>query len=241
MRILVTNDDGYDAAGLKLLVKSALKFGEVTVVAPETQCSAMSHRLSIFEELIVKKQDIGIEGVKVYSVSGTPADCIRVALSRVCDKKPDIVFSGINNGYNAGYDIVYSGTIGAAMEALMYGNVPAIAYSVERDDRLETVEEYIDGITEELLKKKIARNEIWNINFPGLRRGECKGVLYDRVPEQAEFHQDFYDVRELEDGSLGMKLNGDARCVTSPGTDYDAVMNGYVSVGLVKHQVMTDR
>ncbi|MBP5159234.1 MAG: 5'/3'-nucleotidase SurE [Lachnospiraceae bacterium] len=238
MRILVTNDDGYNAAGLKLLVKSALKFGEVTVVAPQTQCSAMSHRLTIYDELVVKKQDIGIEGVTTFSVSGTPADCVRVAMTKICDARPDIVFSGINNGYNAGYDIVYSGTVGAAMEALMYAHIPAIAYSVERDDRLETVEEYIDGITKDLLEREIARNEIWNVNFPGLARGECKGILYDRVPEQAEFHQDFYVMRMLSGGDIGMKLDGEAKCRTTPGTDYDAVLNGYISIGKVRHQVM---
>lgn len=237
MRILVTNDDGFDAIGLKLLVKVAKKFGEVTVVSPESQCSAMSHRITIFDELIVKEQNIGIDDVKVYSVSGTPADCVRVAVSYVYDELPDIVFSGINNGYNTGYDIAYSGTIGAAMEALMHG-IPAIAFSVENENRLGTTEVYIEDIMAELIAKKLPRNTIWNVNFPGIPAEECKGILWDRVEEQAEYHNDDYVVRTLPDGSVGLKLHGNATCETTEGTDCDAVMKGYISIGITKHAVM---
>ena len=129
MRILVVNDDGIKAPGIKRLVQMAAGLGEVWVVAPAAQCSAMSHRITVRGDLEVKPYDFPATGVTAYSVWGTPADCVKVALGCLMTEKPDIVFSGINAGYNVGRDILYSGTIGAAMEALCWG-VPAIAFSV---------------------------------------------------------------------------------------------------------------
>lgn len=240
MRILVTNDDGYNAAGIKKLAEVAKLFGEVLVVAPESQCSAMSHRLTISNELYLKKQDIGVEGVEAYSVSGTPADCVRVALDYVWRDGIDYVFSGINNGFNAGYDIAYSGTIGAAMEGLLHG-IPAIAYSMDYDGTFEVVNHYIYDITRELLGKKLSRNLIWNVNFPGVSLEDCKGVVWDVEPAQMEYHNDHYDARVLEDGTVGLKLNGSAKNVPEKGSDYDVILKGYVSVGVARSAVMKER
>ena len=131
MRILVVNDDGIKAPG------------EVWVVAPAAQCSAMSHRITVRGDLEVKPYDFPATGVTAYSVWGTPADCVKVALGCLMTEKPDIVFSGINAGYNVGRDILYSGTIGAAMEALCWG-VPAIAFSVAEEDECEVLNTYLE-------------------------------------------------------------------------------------------------
>ena len=105
-KILLVNDDGIRADGLILLARLASRLGEVTVAAPDSQCSAMSHRITVHGELRVKKVDFPAGGVTAYSVSGTPADCVKVALHYLLSEKPDIVFSGINRGYNAGVDIL---------------------------------------------------------------------------------------------------------------------------------------
>ena len=128
MNILITNDDGINAPGISLLAEAAAQFGNVTVVAPASQCSAMSHRITLDRPMGLRKHEWGMDGVTAYSLDGTPADCIRAALDAIMPEKPDVVLSGINHGYNVGYDIAYSGTVGAAMEALMSG-IPAIALS----------------------------------------------------------------------------------------------------------------
>ena len=156
-KILLVNDDGIRADGIILLARLASRLGEVTVAAPDGQCSAMSHRITVHGELRVKKSDFPVEGVTAYSISGTPADCVKVALHYLLSEKPDIVFSGINRGYNAGVDILYSGTVGAAMEALVNG-IPAIAFSNQANDVWDAAEEYLLPITEKLLGMPIARN-----------------------------------------------------------------------------------
>ena len=126
MRILIVNDDGIRSPGLISLAKMAVQLGEVWVVAPDNQCSAMSQRISVFGSIHVREVlDFPVEHVQAWSISGSPADCVKVALSYVMKEKPDVVFSGINNGYNVGVDILYSGTVGAAVEALVNG-IPAI-------------------------------------------------------------------------------------------------------------------
>jgi 5'-nucleotidase len=176
MRILVVNDDGIKAPGIKRLVQMAAGLGEVWVVAPAAQCSAMSHRITVRGDLEVKPYDFPAAGVTAYSVWGTPADCVKVALGCLMTEKPDIVFSGINAGYNVGRDILYSGTIGAAMEALCWG-VPAIAFSVAEEEECEVLNTYLEPVAKELISKTLPQNEIWNVNFPGCTLKESCGIV----------------------------------------------------------------
>lgn len=118
MQILVVNDDSIAAPGISLLAKAAAELGEVTVVAPAHQCSAMSQKLTLREVLAVEKvEDFSVNVQGAYRLDGTPVDCVKVALDYILEDRPDYVFSGINNGYNVGFDIAYSGTLGAAFEA----------------------------------------------------------------------------------------------------------------------------
>ncbi|MBP1756289.1 MAG: hypothetical protein H6Q59_2687, partial [Firmicutes bacterium] len=183
MRILVVNDDGIWAEGIQRLARMAVQLGEVWVVAPKEQCSAMSHRITVFGEMEEEKVDFPVAGVQAYSISGTPADCVKIGLENLLPDKPDVVFSGINNGYNVGFDILYSGTIGAAMEALLNG-VPAIAFSCDMNGVYDVVEDNFLPITKELLGRSISKNEIWNVNFPCCSMSELKGILEERTPEQ---------------------------------------------------------
>ena len=129
MKILVVNDDSIHSPGIALLAKAAMELGEVTVVASAHQCSAMSQKITICGDMRVDKvEDFPVPVKAAYKVDGTPVDCVKIALQYLLEERPDYVFSGINDGYNTGFDIAYSGTMGAAFEAVMNG-VPAMAFS----------------------------------------------------------------------------------------------------------------
>ena len=126
LNILIANDDGIDSPGIVRLAEAASKFGNVWVAAPSSQCSGMSQKLTIFGEFPVSRPAFPVPVMDAWSIGGTPADCVKLAVNFLMPVKPDVVFSGINFGYNTGFDIAYSGTVGAAMEALING-IPAIA------------------------------------------------------------------------------------------------------------------
>ncbi len=241
MRILVTNDDGITAIGIIKLAAMAKELGEVTVIAPDNQCSAMSQKLTILTALKFKEvKDFPVEGVKAYTVSGTPADCVRIGVDVImADNRPDIVFSGVNSGYNTGYDIAYSGTIGAASEALIAG-IPAIAYSTDFHGIFGTLDKYMLSVTKEVLEKPIALNEIWNLNFPGCEAAECKGILWDRIIAQDDYYNNVYVEQESDDPlERSFTIHADPIEYSLPGTDIDAIKNNCISVGKVVSTVIT--
>lgn len=233
MRILVVNDDGITAEGIRRLAACAIKFGEVWVVAPAKQCSAMSQRVTVRGEMGVRKVDFPIAGVKAYSVDGTPADCVKVALRYLLPQKPDIVFSGINEGYNAGQDILYSGTIGAAVEALSNG-IPAIAFSNEMNGIYDVVEAYIEQITRELLMQKLPVNALWNVNFPGCSLKEYRGILKNRILAGHQFYLDNYIKTDSGDESFVLEAQGIPVTEAEEGTDIRAVLDRYISIGIIR-------
>lgn len=238
MDILITNDDGIASPLLHLLVKLSKPLGNVLVVAPHTQCSAMSHRITVRGELTVAPvKDFPVAGVRAYSVTGTPADCVKVACAHLTDRTPDIVFSGINDGINSGYDISYSGTIGAAIEAVMEG-IPAIAWSLEEGGGEDVVEAYFDGIVTDLMQKKLPRGQIWNVNFPSCAAADCKGILTGRIPAQHKYYHDSYVRRELSDGAFLLDCTSVRDAVTQEGSDTKAVLDSYISIGIHYSSVM---
>ena len=168
MRILIVNDDGIKAPGIRKLAELSMQLGKVWVVAPKSQCSAMSQRITLFEDIEVTPECYDLDGVRAYSVGGTPADCVKVALEFLMPEKPDVVFSGINSGYNTGIDILYSGTVGAAMEALANG-IRSFAFSNKNDTSWETADAYLISIVKELLDENLSMDRIWNVNFPGCK------------------------------------------------------------------------
>ena len=239
MRILVVNDDGIQAEGICRLAKMAVQLGEVWVVAPDNQCSAMSHRITVHADIVVGPAVFPVEGVHAYRVSGTPADCVKVALQQLLPERPDIVFSGINSGFNAGLDILYSGTVGAAMESLLNG-IPAIAFSSEMNGIYDVVEKYLLPITKELLTKKLGANELWNVNFPGCTTAELKGILWGRVPAQKQFYLDHYERCEQEGECFVLSAAGVATSEAEEGTDIRALIDRYISIGTIKNAILAD-
>lgn len=241
MRILVVNDDSIHSPGIALLAKAAMELGEVTVVAPAHQCSAMSQKLSIHAALKIEKVDDFPVPVKAaYKVDGTPVDCVKVALQYVLNEKPDYVFSGINDGYNVGYDIAYSGTLGAALEAVMNG-IPAMAFSNTIHAPLDIAEEFLVPIAKELIKAGQGRGEVWNVNFPAVEKDQLKGILRDRYIAPIQFYSENYMETKLPDGSVTLTSQGaplTAEDVMPAGSDVEAILQGYISIGKVKSMVL---
>lgn len=239
--ILVVNDDGIDAEGIRRLTAMAKELGEVWVAAPAKQCSAMSQRITVRGDIIVKKVAFPVAGVQAYSVDGTPADCVKVAMMHLLLEKPDVVFSGINCGYNVGYDIAYSGTVGAAMEALMQG-IPAIAFSNEANGIYEVADHYLLPVAKELLEREISREEIWNVNFPGCPLADCQGIRETDVISQSQFYLDHYDREDCDDGSFRLSARGIPVTETmEKDSDMRALLDHYICIGKIRSNVVAER
>lgn len=236
MHILIVNDDSISAPGIALLAKAAAHFGKITVVAPADQCSAMSQKLTLRESLRVEQvEDFPVSVKAAWKVSGTPVDCVKVALDYILKEKPDYVLSGINNGYNAGFDIAYSGTLGAAFEAVRNG-IPAMAFSVAGDKHLEASAPYLPEIIRELLTETLEPGEVWNVNFPPLARQPVMGILRDRtVAPTSMFREQYIETRQ-SDGSVLLSCQGyhTPDEAIPAGTDAEAVRKGCISIGKVK-------
>ena len=171
MKILLSNDDGYYSKGITGLAESLKQFAEVTIVAPENNCSGLSSSLTLKNPLRIRKfQDNG------YYVNGTPADCVFLALTKVLDKKPDLLVSGINHGANLGDDVLYSGTVGAAMGG-RFSNIPCLALSSTslKPKHLDAAIEASKIIIRDHLTKLTLRSTVLNINFPDVPIEEMKG------------------------------------------------------------------
>lgn len=171
--ILVTNDDGYRAKGIRVLVESLKGLGEIVVVAPDGPRSGMSSAITIMQPLryhLLKKED----DLSVYACTGTPVDCVKIAISRILDRKPDIILSGVNHGSNASISVLYSGTMGAAIEGCIFG-IPSIGFSLldhHHDADFCNAEEITRKLSAEVLKTGLPNGICLNVNIPqGTLRG----------------------------------------------------------------------
>lgn len=190
--ILISNDDGITAPGIRTLVKVMKKIGEVVVVAPNSPQSGMGHAITIGESLRLDRSTI-YENVEAWECSGTPADCVKLAKHHVLkDRKPDLVVSGINHGSNSSISVLYSGTMSAAIEAAIEG-LPAIGFSLcefglEAD--FSHTEEFIEQIVREALKNGIMPGVALNVNFPKKSKQAIKGVKICRQAH-AKWQEEF--------------------------------------------------
>ena len=234
-RILLTNDDGINADGLIRLARAANNFGEVWVVAPESQRSAASHSITLHSHIDVYPYDFAVSGVRAFSCTGTPADCVRVGSLNIMPEKPDVVLSGINYGYNACSDIQYSATAGAAFEGTFQGYL-SIALSEGADPCHEVTDAYLEEVLSILIKKEHIKGQIYNVNFPQCKLSECKGILWNRPVSEGMFFRDRYNkVEDLENGGIRLMVEGIYNEDAEAGTDFRAIVDGYVSVGVVNN------
>lgn len=231
-RILITNDDGIEASGIIRLARAASKYGEVWVVAPESQRSAASHSITLHTHIDVYERDFPVEGVKAFAISGTPGDCVRLGVLHIMPEKPDIVLSGINFGYNAGTDVQYSATVGAAMEAVFQG-IPAVALSEGTGEGYLVTDKYLDEILAEVIDSPYRERQIVNVNFPTCAVNEVQGVLRDRINSAGCIYRDRYNCVDLPDGGKRYKVNGIYNEDVEEGSDLRALFDHFISIGTV--------
>lgn len=235
LSILITNDDGIAAEGIIRLAEAVKELGEVWAVAPDGQRSAVSHAISIHNSFDVYPHSFPVAGVRAYSCSGTPGDCVRAGILAIMPKKPDLVISGINNGFNVATDIQYSGTAGAAFEAAFQG-CRAIAVSEGVGDCHEVANKYLGDILRELIDKKLSYGQIFNVNIPACPLLEFKGILRDRKVSRGMFYRDRYKVeKQLENGGMRLMVDGLYNEDAEEGTDFRAVVDKYISIGTVSN------
>lgn len=247
MQILLTNDDGITANGIRKLAEIALKItDDVYIVAPDRQRSAVSHSFTIPTPIRVKKIDYPLPVKAAYSCSGTPADCVKVALNALLSSRPDCILSGINRGYNMGYDTVYSGTVAAAREGAYYG-IPSAAVSTEEEDYTYVdrhLEELIrilflgkepDQFSGDFLKDPLHQKEFWNINFPSVHPSDCLGVKETTVADYS-FYLDTYAGICVGENEWEYRLTDEICQKKDPDSDFVAVENGYISVEKLFYQ-----
>lgn len=233
--ILVTNDDGIDAKGIRLLIGVAKEYGRVVVVAPEGPQSAKSH--SITQSMPVGYQCIEQDDdYQEYSCSGTPVDCVKLAVHEICNIKPDFVLSGINHGANTSVSVLYSGTMGAAIEATING-IPAIGFSVNSfDPRADftPVKPLIKQITGKVLAEGLPSGLSLNVNFPDPAETEIKGIKVCRATKGA-WKEKFVSAANPH-GKKTFWLTGTFNNLEAGAEDTDeyAILNGYASIVPIK-------
>jgi len=229
MRILITNDDGIMAPGLLALRRALAELGDVTVVAPTTPQSAVGHAISLSDPVRVHRVSLG-DGAVGWAVEGSPADCVKMALYELMPERPDLVVSGVNLGANVGINVLYSGTVAAAIEAAFIG-LPAMAVSIEP---AETVD--FDGaarIARRLIDQTIARNPsqptLLNVNVPDLSKGPPKGVKV--VPQSLKGWRESWERRTHPRGGTYYWMVGEMRTEEEGAeTDVAALADRYVTV-----------
>ncbi len=231
-KILITNDDGINAPALDILKESISELGNITIVAPSSPQSATGSSLTLHKPVRLSRVSSG-----KFSVSGTPADCVRVGILKVLEEEVDLVISGINSGANLGDDVGYSGTVAAAREASLLG-VPAIASSLVIENGCVGVNysqaaEITLKVAKLMVKEKMAERKILNLNIPDLPDGEVKGIKACRLGRRV------YDrkVRERVDPAgrkyywiVGSRIDG----VKEQGTDFEAIARDYASLTPLK-------
>lgn len=231
-RILITNDDGITASGIIRLAEAALAWGEVCVIAPESQRSAQSHAITLREPLELHPHDFPVPHVHAWACSGTPSDCVRVGLAFLMDAPPDAVLSGINFGYNMASDVQYSATVGAALEAAHRG-IPGIAFSEPADVNHQVTDKWLPQILESVLTEKFNWDEIINVNFP---HEFCHGILRDRKLSAGSMFQDgFQRMERFQDGGVKLSTEGLLNFDCEEGTDFRALMDHYISIGRIRN------
>ena len=237
--ILVTNDDGITAPGIRALIEVMNTIGDVVVVAPDAPQSAMGHAITINDVLYCNEVKVQ-EGQpqKEYSCSGTPVDCVKLAVNELLDRKPDLCVSGVNHGSNSSINVIYSGTMSAAVEAGTIG-IPAIGFSLldySLDADFEPAKKYIELMVKQCLYNGLPEGVVLNVNFPKLPATDIKGV---RVCRQADAHwEEKFDKRTNPLGRDYYWLTGEF-IDKDKGKDTDewALKNGYVSVVPVQYDL----
>lgn len=229
--ILVVNDDGITAPGIRKLISIASEIGEVVVVAPDSPQSGMGHAITVNNTLFLNKLTSEEEVIKEFSCSGTPVDCVKLAVHEILHRKPDLCISGINHGSNSSINVIYSGTMSAAVEAGIEG-IPAIGFSLldyNWNANFEASTKFVRNIIVQVLKNGLPEGVILNVNIPALSENDIKGI---KICRQAKaYWAEKFDKRQTPQGKDYYWLTGEfINQDQGEDTDEWALNHGYVSV-----------
>ncbi|GAA4886608.1 5'/3'-nucleotidase SurE [Flaviramulus aquimarinus] len=229
--ILVTNDDGISAPGVRALIHIMNTLGDVVVVAPDSPQSGMGHAITLNSTLYAEQVFIDDGPQKEYSCSGTPADCVKLAIREILDRTPDLCVSGINHGSNSSINVIYSGTMSAAIEAGIEG-IPAVGFSLldyTWNANFEASKPFVKSVTENVLKHGLPNGIVLNVNIPNSSEGHIKGIKVCRQAK-ANWVEEF-DKRQTPQGKDYYWLTGKfVNLDNGEDTDEWALENNYVSV-----------
>lgn len=236
--ILVTNDDGISAPGIRALIAVMSEIGDVVVVAPDSPQSAMGHAITINSTLHLNKISSENALITEYSCSGTPVDCVKLGVNEILKCKPDLCVSGVNHGSNSSINVIYSGTMSAAVEAGIEG-IQAIGFSLLDYDwnaDFETIKPFIKKITLEVLANKLPEGTVLNVNFPKLKHDDIKGI---KICRQAKaIWMEKFDKRKTPQGKDYYWLTGEfINQDKGEDTDEWALANGYISIVPVQYDL----
>jgi len=228
--ILITNDDGVTAPGIMNLVEAVKDMGKIVVVAPDKPQSGMGHAITIGQPIRLQKVNM-FDDIEAYSCTGTPVDCVKLAVDKVLHRKPDLCLSGVNHGANHSINVIYSGTMSAAVEAAIE-SIPSagfslLDYSIEAD--FSGARKYARLVVEKMLQTKLDKHTVFNVNIPALPVNLLKGL---KICKQAyaKYEEDFIQ-REDPHGRRYYWLTGEfVNFDKGKDTDVWALANGYVSV-----------
>lgn len=230
MRILLTNDDGIYAPGIRALARELRRLGHVTVVAPALEQSGVGHSITLLLPLVVKQVEDEDGSELGYLVEGSPADCVKLSILELLDQPPDLIISGINSGANVGINVLYSGTVAAAIEGAFF-KITSIAVSLEMSEHSDYPHAAREAvrIIEQILARKPAPGSLFNVNLPASGRGQARGVKV--VPMSVGRHGETFERRTDPRGRTYYWITyAPPYHLDGPETDVSALAEGYVTV-----------
>ena len=234
--ILITNDDGIHSDGILALQQSVQSLGETIVVAPEAEKSAVGHAITIADPIRIK--EVERQGKFFgYAIGGTPADCVKLGVKVLLDRKPSLIVSGINLGSNLGTSILYSGTVSAAIEGVLLG-IPSIAVSLDTftDEEFSAASEIAHRFASLVLENGLPKGTALNINVPNVKKDEIKGVRVTKLG--TSYYDETFDKREDPRGRIYYWMDGNlVGSEYSPDLDDIAVNENYVSVTPIHYKL----
>lgn len=242
MHILISNDDGIHAPGILNLIQVAREFGRITVVAPNSPQSGMGHAISVGKPLRIYEESLTDDHLIGYAVSGTPADCVKIATGVIMDEEPDLIVSGINHGYNSSVSSIYSGTLSAAREGALQG-IPAIGFSLgnyQHEADMTTARAVARSVIGQAIEQGLRSGQLLNVNIPDLPLDQLKGIrvvrqAMGRWVEQFDERTDPYGRKYYWlTGNFALQDEGDD-------TDIHALRDGYASVTPMTHDLTAHR
>ncbi len=239
MLILLTNDDGIYAPGLTAIRRQLDNLGEVYVVAPATEQSGVGHSITYLTPLTVKEV-FDAQQRWGWAVDGSPADCVKIGIAEFCPRQPDLIVSGINSGLNAGINVLYSGTVAAAIEGAFYG-ITSVAVSLQFDEhaRFDKAARLTRGIIEQILEKKGTEPQLYNMNIPTAALDGSPRL--STVPMDVARYEDKYEKRTDPSGREYYWIIGGPPSTTSPcETDLSALAKGNVTLTPLDYNMTTN-